>query len=137
MRLWELSGIEAEIPQVLMGPLEQGKWLDKMEKLRRATGFFFSQVERGNRKHAFFSALEKFKGLPEAEMIEKAIIDCNCDPESIECYMFESDPATEYYSCHGQPLFKFMVRHCAGRITFKIEPITEITLDLTPKESKI
>ena len=73
MRLWELSGIEAEIPQVLMGPLSQSKWLDKQEKFRRATGFFFTQVERGNRKHTFFSAMEKFKNLPEAEAIQKAI----------------------------------------------------------------
>jgi hypothetical protein len=72
-RLWKLSGIEAEIPQVLMGPLKESAWLDRMEKARRVFGFMFTQVERGNRKHAFFSALEKFKHLPEKEAIEKAL----------------------------------------------------------------
>jgi hypothetical protein len=56
-----------------MGPLSHGKWLDAQERFRRATGFFFTQVERGNRKHTFFSACEKFKHLPEAEMVQKGI----------------------------------------------------------------
>jgi len=72
-RLWNISGIENNIPQILMGPLSHGKWLDAQERFRRATGFFFTQVERGNRKHTFFSAMEKFKNLPEGEMIQKGI----------------------------------------------------------------
>lgn len=72
-QLWEASGIEAEVPQVLMAPVGEGKIAEGADKIRRTLGWMFQTIEEGNRKMSFFTGLEMYKHLPEGERILKAI----------------------------------------------------------------
>jgi hypothetical protein len=67
--LWDKSGLAIEVPHAFTEELSP--YANKMDKLKRITGFFFNKAEEYNRKHAFLTYLAKYEGDPNA--FQKAI----------------------------------------------------------------